>query len=140
MLLFSCLIAVGSLFLDLAGSKTPAILENIAKCSGGETCFTAQISFDTSDGKSIEYLPLTQNDMIYEFDRQVKLANDTGASSKSVEVRYLESFPRLAKVHLSYYLEYWSVLVWLFWSVFVSLIGLALNRSKPIELNFRKKA
>lgn len=139
MLLFTCAIAAGSLFLDLAGSKAPAILENIAKCSGSKTCFTAQISFETSDVNKVEYLPLTQNSTIYEIDRVNKLASDTGTSSKSVEVRYLESFPRLAKVHLSYYLEYWSVLVWLFWSVVVSLIGLALNRNKPFVLNLRKK-
>ncbi|HMR98266.1 MAG TPA: hypothetical protein PKK96_06075 [Anaerolineales bacterium] len=139
MLLFACSTAAGSLFLDLAGSKAPAMLENIAKCSSGKTCFTAQISFETSDGKTIAYLPLTQNSTIYEIDRLNKLTNDTSASSNSMEVRYLESFPRIAKVHLSYFLEYWSVLVWLFWSAVVSFIGLALNRRKPIVLNLRKK-
>ena len=139
MLLFTCAIAAGSLFLDLAGSKAPAVLENIAKCSGGETCFTAQISFETSDGETVAYLPLTQNSTIYEIDRVNKLASDTDTSSKSVEVRYFESFPCIVKVHLSYYLEYLTVLAWLFWSVVVSLIGMALNRSKPFVLNFRKK-
>jgi len=140
MLVFTCAIAAGSVFLDLAGSKAPAVLENIAKCSGGETCFTGQISFETSGGDSVTYLPLTQNSAIYEIDRVSKLSNDTGASSNAVEVRYLESFPRIAKVHLSYYLEYLTVLAWLFWSALVSLIGLALNRSKPIVLNLGKKA
>lgn len=139
MLLFTCAIAAGSLFLDLTGSKAAAVLENTAKCTGGKTCFTAQISYQTSDGEAVTYLPLTQNSTIYEIDRVNKLANDASTSSKSVEVRYLESFPRIAKVHLSYYLEYLTVLVWLFWSVIVFLIGLAMNRSKPVVLNFRKK-
>ncbi len=133
------MIAAGSLFLDFAGEEAPAVFENTAKCSGSQTCFTAQISFQTKAGETITYRPFMQNSTIYEIDRQIKLANNTSTSSKAVEVRYFESFPRFAKVKLSYFLEYSSVLVWLFWSVVVSLIGLITNRRKPLVLDFSKK-
>jgi hypothetical protein len=139
MLLFTCAVAAGSLFLDFAGEETSGTLENVATCSGSNTCFTAEVTFQTNDGKTVSYKPFLQNSTIYEIDRQVKLAEDTGLSSKSVMVHYLESFPRLVKINLSLYLEYLNVIIWLFWSAVVTLIGWVANREKPMVLDFRKK-
>ncbi len=139
LLLFTCVISAGSLFLDVAGAKTTGTLNNIAECSGSRTCFTAEISFTTKDGETISYLPLLQNSAIYEAHRIVNLTNEPGAGSRSVYVQYLESNPRLAKVSLNYHLEYVNVLIWFFWSAVVSLIGMAVNRSKPFVLDFRKR-
>ncbi|MCC6300063.1 MAG: hypothetical protein IT314_12250 [Anaerolineales bacterium] len=138
LLLFACAIAVGSLFLDFAGAKTSGAVKNVAVCSGARTCFTAEITFTTKDGETITYKPLLQNDELYEMHRIANLANNSGARGDAVDVHYFESYPRLAKVSLNYFLEYVNVLVWFFWGVFVSLIGLALNRSKPLVLNLRR--
>ncbi|MBV6451911.1 MAG: hypothetical protein MHPDNHAH_02658 [Anaerolineales bacterium] len=139
LLLVTCIATLGSLYLDVAGEKTAGTMENIADCTGGRTCFTAEISFTTKDGKTISYIPALQNDFIYEMHRIANLNNNSGKSGNAVDVHYFSSVPRLAKVSLNYHLEYANLLVWLFWGVFVSLIGMALNRSKPLVLDFSKR-
>ena len=139
MLLFTCALAAGSLFLDFAGGKSVGTLDNVADCSGSKTCFTARVTFQTNDSETVVYKPFLQNSTIYEMDRQIKLANHESSSSKAVDVRYFESYPRLAKVSLSFYLEYLNLLIWLFWSLVIAFIGWVTNRRKPIVLDFSKK-
>ncbi|RIK30285.1 MAG: hypothetical protein DCC56_08090 [Anaerolineae bacterium] len=139
LLLVACIATLGSLYLDVAGEKTSGTLENVAKCSGSKTCFTAEISFTTNDGKTVSYKPALQNMFIYEMHRIANLNNNSGKSGNAVDVHYLASIPRLAKVSLNYHLEYVNLLVWFLWGGFVSLIGMALNRSKPLVLDFSKR-
>lgn len=132
-LMLACLFFSGAVFLDVAGAKTTGKLSNAAKnCSAGTTCWTSKMSFTTADGEQVSFYPLTAP-MLFDFDPF--LSGRSYDEYGEYQVRYFESYPKLAKVKLAFFLEYINTLCGLGLGGFLTLIGLASvrggNSDKP---------
>jgi len=136
---FTCLLTLGSMYLDIAGEKTTGTLENAAKCDSGRSCFTAKITFTSEDGQEVSYYPLFQNSFLYEVDRQIRLESSTNTKGSDVGISYLKDFPRISKVTLSFHLEYIQKFIWAFWGLVILLIGWILSRDRAVTIDLRKR-
>ena len=139
--LIMCAVTIGAIYLDVAGEHTVGVLNNVAvNCDSGKTCFTGKVTFATDSGAEITFSPLLQTPFIYELDVQIKRNNDESRTSKSIDVRYLKSNPKIAKVALALYLDYANKINFLFWGSVVILFSWIASRDKPFfVLNLRKK-
>ena len=146
-LMSACLFFSGAVMLDVAGAKTTGKLSNAARnCSPGKTCWTGKVDFATADGEQISFYPMTLP-MLLDFDPL--LSGRPYAEYGEYQVRYLEGYPKMAKVKLAFFLEYVNTLCGLGLGGFLTLIGLASVRgsspdkpNKPFVLdlsNLRKK-
>lgn len=107
-LLVSCLFSVGSLMLDLVGAKAIGKVSNVAVgCSRGDSCWTGRVDFTTQDGEEVSFYPMTDPIL---FDLDPALSGRSYEQYGEYQVRYLESFPKLAKVKLAFSLEYIDLL------------------------------
>ncbi|MBI3164287.1 MAG: hypothetical protein HYZ24_06360 [Chloroflexi bacterium] len=146
-LLVSCSAFAGTVFLDIAGEKTVGKLNTVmGDCSGSKTCFTQYMEFTAKSGEQVSFLVMTFP-MFIDFDPFLR--GKPYEEYGNYEVRYFESFPRLAKVKLMYFLEYINSVCGLCLGVFLTLIGSFVVRvnksdkpSKPlmvIDLSKRRK-
>lgn len=133
---------IGALMLDLIGEKAIGQLSNIAECTSGRTCWTGQMDFTTQTGQQITFHPLTHPTL---FNIDPLLRGRTYLDQPDYEVRYLASYPQLAKVKLAFFLEYINHVLGLCGGTFLFMIGSALtkpakaHRPLVIDLSKRKK-
>lgn len=133
---------VGALMLDLIGEKAIGQLSNIAECTSGRNCWTGQMDFTTSAGQQISFHPLTHPTL---FDIDPLLRGKTYLDDPEYQVRYLASYPQLAKVKLAFFLEYINHILGLCGGSLLFAIGSALtspakkNRPLVIDLSKRNK-
>lgn len=130
----SCLSMLGSVYLDMLGKQAAGELRNVAVCSAGENCWTAQVKFKADNGNEITIHPL-QGRWPFAVNQIVQAG---AVDDDVVEVRYLENSPRWAKISLAYHVEYVNRLTWLFWGSVVAFFGWAMNRRKPIVLDLSR--
>jgi len=137
--LFTCLAFLGAVALDLTGEKAIGKVSNAAKnCSAGETCWTGKVEFVTQQGETITFYPLTAPIL---FDLDPLFSGRSYNEYGEYQVRYLKSFPVIAKVKLAFFLEYSTHLGGLCLGSFLLLIGAAFSSSgkphKPLVLDLR---
>jgi|GEM_PF-917899 len=143
-LVFTCFASILSITLDLTGEKAIGKVSNAAKdCSRDGTCWTGRVDFTTKEGEDITFSPWTNS---YLFDLDPILSGRSYEDYGKYQVRYFESFPKLAKVKLAFALEYTNHLSWFCGGTLLLLIGLAFSsqksRNKPLVIDlssFRKK-
>jgi len=132
-LLLACLFFSGAVLIDVAGAKATGKLSNAAKnCSPGKTCWTGKMDFTTTDGEQVSLYPLTAPML---FDLDPFLSGRSYEEYGEYQVRYLESFPQVAKVKLAFFLEYINTLCVLGLGGIVTLFGLASVRGTPDKPN-----
>ncbi len=132
-LLPAILFCSGAVMLDTVGAKAIGKLSNAARnCSRGDSCWTGRMDFITADGEAITFYPLTFP-MLFDFDPF--LSGRSYAEYGDYQVRYLESYPKLAKVHLAFFLEYLNTLCVFVLGGIVTLFGLAGVRGTPDKPN-----
>ncbi len=129
--LFTCAFTMGAIYLDMAGVQTTGTLLNVAKCSGSKTCWTGKVEFKTNGGEEISFYPQT-NRFIFDLDGYATEGH------RVVDVRYLESFPNIAKVNLIYKLEYLNKVTWTLLGSVIAFFGWVATRKKSIVLDFSK--
>ncbi|MFN8382191.1 MAG: hypothetical protein U0V02_09640 [Anaerolineales bacterium] len=142
-LMFACLSFSGSVMLDIVGAKAVGKLSNVSKgCSSGESCWTGKMNFTTANGQPVSFYPLT-NPLLFDFDPA--LSGRSYAEYGNYQVRYLESYPRVAKVKLAFFLEYINIVCGLGLGTFITLIGFLSARGanpdkpyKPLVLDLSK--
>ena len=142
-LMLACLFFSGALMLDLTGAKTTGKVSNAAtNCSAGKTCWTGKVDFTTPDGEHVSFYSLTAP-MLFDFDPF--LSGRSYAEYGEYQVRYLASYPKVAKVKLAFFLEYLNTLCGLGLGGFLTLIGFASIRGgnsdkshKPLVLDLSK--
>jgi len=140
-LLLSCLFSVGSLMLDLVGTKAIGKLSNAAVgCSRGDSCWTGRVDFTTQSGEEVSFHPMTAP-MLFDFDPA--LSGRPYEQYGEYQVRYLESFPKLAKVKLAFFLEYINLLGGVGLGAFLTLIGFLISGDpnkprKPLVLDLSR--
>ena len=137
-----CGLIAGAIYLDLSGEQTIGTLNNIADCDSSRNCFTGVVTFSTASGEEVSFHPLLQTPFIYEIDAQAKRSSDPGRASKSIDVRYLKAYPKIAKVALALHLDYANKINFLFWGFVVALFSGIASRDKPLlvlDLRKRKK-
>ncbi len=121
-LLFACLFFSGAVLLDVAGAKAIGKISNVSVgCSAGESCWTGKVDFTTPDGEQVSFYPKTFP-MLLDFDPL--LSGRSYAEYGEYQVRYLASYPKLAKVKLAFFLEYINTLCGLGLGGLLTLIGL----------------
>lgn len=129
--LSTCVITIGAIYLDIAGTQTTGTLLNVATCSGGRNCWTGKVEFKTNDGEDISFYPQT-NRFIFDLDGYVT------EGYREVDVRYLESFPDIAKVSVVYKLEYLNKVTWSVLGSLIAFFGWVATRKRAIVLDLRK--
>ena len=129
--LATCTFTMGAIYLDIAGAQTTGTLLNVANCSGSRTCWTGKVEFKTNDGEEVSFYPQT-NSFIFDLDGYMT------EGYKAVDVRYLESFPNIAKVSVIYKLEYLNKVTWTVIGSLVAFFGWVATRKKAIVLDFSK--
>ena len=137
--LFTCLVFLGAVALDLTGEKAIGKVSNAAKnCSAGETCWTGKVEFVTQQGETVTFYPITAPIL---FDLDPLFSGRSYEEYGDYQVRYLKSFPSIAKVKLAFFLEYSTHLAGLCLGSFLLLIGSAFSSSgkphKPLVLDLR---
>ena len=137
--LFTCLVFLGAVALDLTGEKAIGKVSNAAKnCSAGETCWTGKVEFVTQQGETVTFYPITAPIL---FDLDPLFSGRAYEEYGDYQVRYLKSFPSIAKVKLAFFLEYSTHLAGLCLGSFLLLIGSAFSSSgkphKPLVLDLR---
>lgn len=132
------MISVG-IYLDLAGSEAPGEMTNISYNEDrSDNPFTPQITFTTASGEEVSFIawqgmtPFIINDF-------VRFGGNAAPTSAELTVRYLESYPKIAKITLAYHAEYINRIVWLFWSGVALMIGIISRRNKPIVLDLSQR-
>jgi hypothetical protein len=131
-------ISVG-IYLDIFGEKAAGTLTNIAYDEGrSDNPFTPQITFTTADGEEVSFHPW-QGQQWFQWNDLLRMGDDPSARFNDVDVRYLESYPKLAKVSLALKLEYANRLIWLFWSGVTLLAGIISRRKKSITIDLSKR-
>ncbi|MBL8098408.1 MAG: hypothetical protein JNK81_04460, partial [Anaerolineales bacterium] len=85
----------------------------------------------TNDGEEFSFYPQT-NRFIFDLDGYVT------EGYREVDVRYLESFPDIAKVSLVYKLEYLNKVTWTVLGSLIALFGWIGTRNKPFVLDLSK--
>lgn len=132
------MISVG-IFLDVAGAEAPGEMTNISYDEArSDNPFTPQITFTTADGEKVSFIawqgmtPFIINDF-------VRFGSDTAPTSAELTVRYLESYPKIAKITLAYHAEYLNRINWLFWSGVALMIGIITRRNKPIVIDLSQR-
>lgn len=121
-LLVTCLSFSVAVMLDTVGAKTTGKLSNAARdCSAGKTCWTGKMDFTASNGERVSFYPLTAPML---FDLDPVLSGRPYAEYGDYQVRYLESYPQVAKVKLAFFLEYLNSLCGLGLGGLLTLIGL----------------
>ena len=142
-LMFACLFFSGAVMLDVVGAKTTGKVSNAAtNCSAGQTCWTGKVDFTTADGEQVSFYSFI-SPLLFDFDPL--LSGRSYAEYGEYQVRYLASYPKLAKVKLAFFLEYLNILCGFGLGGFLTLIGLAsARRSKtgkphqPLVLDLSK--
>jgi hypothetical protein len=141
-LMLTCLFFSGAVMLDVAGAKAVGKLSNAAgNCSAGKNCWTGKMDFTTTNGEQISFYPMTLP-ILFDFDPF--LSGRSYAEYGDYQIRYLASFPQVAKVKLAFFLEYFNSLCGLGLGLFITLIGLAIARgtsdkpNNPIVLDLSK--
>jgi len=141
--LIMCALSIGAIYLDVTGEQAVGTLNNVAKnCDSGKSCFTGKVTFTTNSGEEVTFSPLLQTPFIYEMDVQIKRNSDASRTSKSINVRYLEANPKIAKVALAFYMDYLNKINFLFWGSLVAVFSWIASRDKPsfvLDLRKRKK-
>ena len=141
--LIMCAVSIGAIYLDLTGEQAVGTLNNVAKnCDSGKSCFTGKVTFSANSGEEVTFSPLLQTPFIYEIDTQIKRDSDSSRTSKSIDVRYLKSNPKIAKVALAFHLDYANKINFLFWGCVVAIFSWIASRDKPafvLDLGKRKK-
>lgn len=123
--LAAVLFFAGAIMLDLIGKKAVGELSNIAECRPGHTCWTGQMDFTTDAGEQISFHPLTHPTL---FNIDPLLRGKTYLDEPDYQVRYLASYPQLAKVKLAFFLEYINHVLGLCAGTFLFMIGSALTK------------
>lgn len=124
----ACLFFSGAVMLDVVGAKAIGKVSNAStNCSAGKTCGTGKVDFATQDGEQISFYSFIAP-MLFDFDPF--LSGRSYAEYGDYQVRYLASFPKLAKVKLAFFLEYLNLLCGLGLGGFLTLIGLASARGR----------
>lgn len=136
--LFACVFLIGSIMLDGVGEKTTGQISNVSTgCSGGKTCWTGKMEFTSKNGEQISFYPLTFP-IFFDFDPP--LSGRPYEEYGNYQVRYLESYPQIAKVKLAFFLEYVNMVCGGGIGLIVLLIGYLSSRpNKPIVLDFSKR-
>ena len=134
-LILACLSLGGSVMLDTVGAKAIGKLSNVSKgCPPGKSCWTSKVEFTTTDGEPVAFYPLTFP-ILFDFDPV--LSGRPYAEYGQYQVRYLASFPKLAKVKLAFFLEYINLLCGVGLGGFLALFGFlsarGLNPNKPYK-------
>jgi hypothetical protein len=131
-------ISVG-IYLDIFGEEGTGTLTNISYDEDrSDNPFTAQITFTTAGGEEVSFIAW-QGRQWFEWNDLLRSSENPDARFNDVDVRYLESYPELAKVSLALKLEYANRLIWLFLSGVTLLIGIISRRNKAITLDLRKR-
>src|SRR5829696_5931996 len=95
-LMLACLFFSVAVLLDLAGAKAIGKISNVSVgCSAGETCWTGKVDFTTPDGEQVSFYPMTAP-ILLDFDPL--LSGRSYAEYGEYQVRYLSSFPQVAKI------------------------------------------
>ena len=141
-LMLACLFFSGAVLLDVAGAQAVGKLSNAATgCSAGESCWTSKVDFTTADGKQVAFYPMTLPMLL---DIDPLLSGRSYAKYGEYQVRYIASFPKLAKVKLAFFLEYINSLCGLGLGGIVTLFGIASMRGtsekphQPLVLDLSK--
>ncbi len=120
-LLFACLFFSVAVLLDVAGAKTTGKISNVSiGCSPGKSCWTGKVDFTTPAGQQVSFYPLTAP-ILLDFDPL--LSGRSYAEYGEYQVRYLASFPKVAKVKLAFFLEYINTLCGFGLGSLLTLIG-----------------
>ncbi len=136
--LFACVALIGSVMLDFIGEKAVGKLSNVStRCSGGKSCWTGKMEFTAKNGATIAFYPMTFP-IFFDFDPA--LSGRPYEKYGEYQVRYLENFPRLAKVKLAFFLEYINLGCGFGIGLIVLLVGYLSSRpNKPLVINLRKR-
>lgn len=131
---------VGAIMLDLIGEKTIGELSNIAEPRPGHTTWFGRMDFTAKTGEQVTFYPLTHPTL---FNIDPYLRGKTYLDEPDYEVRYLASYPQLAKVKLAFFLEYINHVLGLCLGTFLFMIGSALTspakKRKPPVIDLSKK-
>jgi hypothetical protein len=130
---------VGAVMLDLVGEKAIGELSNIAEQHPGRSSWTGRMDFTAKTGEQITFYPLTHPTL---FDIDPYLRGKTYLDEPDYEVRYLASYPQLAKVKLAFFLEYINHILGLCLGTFMFMIGSALTttkKRKPLVIDLSGK-
>jgi hypothetical protein len=134
--IISCGFLIGSIALDVAGEKTVGELSNAAwgDCPTGTTCWTGRMDFTTQDGEPVTFYPMTPF-MFFDFDPF--LSGRPYEEYGDYQVRYFEQYPKIAKVKLAYFLEYFNMFCGLGIGTFVLFLTYMFSSfgRKPIVLD-----
>ena len=129
----------GAVMLDLVGEKAIGELSNIAEPRPGHSTWTGRMDFTAKTGEQITFYPLTYPTL---FEIDPYLRGKTYLDEPDYEVRYLASYPQLAKVKLALFLEYINHVLGLCLGTFLFMIGSALTttkKRKPLVIDLSRK-
>lgn len=114
----------GAIMLDLIGEKAIGELSNIAEPRPGHNPWHGRMDFTAKTGEQVTFYPLTHPTF---FNIDPYLRGKTYLDEPDYEVRYLASYPQLAKVKLALFLEYINHVLGLCLGTFLFMIGSALT-------------